>query len=344
MRFLVEPWERMSGGAAQQVYLLTGADGVVQAEIWPEIGCNCLRWRVRGAADPIDLLYIVPDWENNPAPNRSGIPILFPFPNRIRGGHFVWNNQEYQLQGNDPGGRNAIHGFACRRPWRVKKTNSAENLATLTAEFQLSVDAPDDLPLWPGDVRLTMRFLLAPDTLSLSATMENPGDQPVPVGLGYHPYFRVPFDPAGEAGACEVTVPAGSMWELRENLPTGRKLVLDAARSLRAPRKFAELVIDDLYTDLDTPSDEIQLNPRGSLRQPGVGSLDVWTTAAFREMVVFTPPTRQSICLEPYTCATDAINLHAQGIDAGLIVLEPGEARTEFVVLRWAGDGAQVIK
>ena len=45
----------------------------------------------------------------------------------------------------------------------------------------------------------------------------------------------------------------------------------------------------------------------------------------FRELVVYTPPNRASICFEPYTCPTDAVNLQAQGIDAGLIVLKPGQ-------------------
>jgi len=34
----------------------------------------------------------------------------------------------------------------------------------------------------------------------------------------------------------------------------------------------------------------------------------------------------EAICLEPYTCTTDAINLQQQGLDAGLRVLEPGES------------------
>src|SRR5262245_5737295 len=193
MRFLIEPIERTAGGVKQQVYLLTSHDTKVQAEVWPHLGCNCLRWCVRGPSEPLDLLYVAPDWENNPIPTRSGIPVLFPFPNRIRDGRFAWGGRTYTHPLNDPAGRNSIHGFACRRPWRVTNTNSADDLATLTAEFQASVDAPDQLDLWPSDYKLTLRILLAPDSLSLSATMTNPGNKPLPVGLGYHPYFKLPL-------------------------------------------------------------------------------------------------------------------------------------------------------
>ena len=47
--------------------------------------------------------------------------------------------------------------------------------------------------------------------------------------------------------------------------------------------------------------------------------------AQFRELVIYTPPGRDTICFEPYTCPTDAINLEARDIPAGVIVLAPDE-------------------
>src|SRR5262249_48691167 len=138
MKFLVERSVHKTGGAEQDVYLLTSEDDTRQAEVWPAAGCNCLRWRVSGPAGPLEVLYAAADWETNPVPTRSGIPILFPFPNRIRDGRFSWAGREYQLPGNDPIKKNAIHGFACRRPWRVKNSNAKDDLATLTAEFRAS--------------------------------------------------------------------------------------------------------------------------------------------------------------------------------------------------------------
>jgi aldose 1-epimerase len=62
--------------------------------------------------------------------------------------------------------------------------------------------------------------------------------------------------------------------------------------------------------------------------------LGLYVSPDFRELVVFTPPHRQAIALEPYTCATDAINLQTQGIDAGLLVLRPGEEWKGVVEMR----------
>jgi aldose 1-epimerase len=51
-------------------------------------------------------------------------------------------------------------------------------------------------------------------------------------------------------------------------------------------------------------------------------------SADFQELVAFTPPWTSAICLEPYTCTTDAINLQQQGFEAGLRILQPGETWT----------------
>src|SRR5688500_9381880 len=96
------------------IYELQAGDS--RALIWPAFGFNCLSWQI---GDGTDLLWSDPDVFQNPLPTRNGVPILFPFPNRIRDGKFTWNGRGYQLPINGPNGRHAIHGFACYRPWRV---------------------------------------------------------------------------------------------------------------------------------------------------------------------------------------------------------------------------------
>jgi aldose 1-epimerase len=71
----------------------------------------------------------------------------------------------------------------------------------------------------------------------------------------------------------------------------------------------------------------------GSLIE-GQTSLSLSFSPNFRDLVVFTPPHRQAIALEPYTCTTDAINLQARGIDAGWLVLEPGRVWRGQVEIR----------
>src|SRR6266404_2425220 len=131
MSFQVESSKCRAGGREHRVAVLSHADGSVMAEVWPSFGCNCLRWRVHG----LDLLYVSPDWQSNPVPTRTGIPVLFPFPNRIRDGRITWNGRDHKLPIQGPGGKHAIHGFACRKPWLVIGSEANERRAMLTAEF-----------------------------------------------------------------------------------------------------------------------------------------------------------------------------------------------------------------
>jgi aldose 1-epimerase len=292
-----------------------------RAEVTPDLGGNCFRWQITEAGRPVDLLYSDPAVFPDGRPTRSGIPVLFPFPNRIRDGRFTWDGKTYQLPLNDSSGKNAIHGFACRSPWRTLATGADATAAWVTMEFQASLDVPASRQLWPADHRLTLTVRLQADRLRLEASVTNPDRAPLPFGLGYHPYFQVgtPDD--------MVFAPAGSYWELRDSLPTGRRLPLDAARDLNRPRPVRELQLDDVLSELPPGT----VSPEGMIVRGQCGRVSLWSSRMFRELVAFTPPHRQAVCLEPYTCTTDAVNLEQQGIDVGWLVLAPGNSQVAVV-------------
>jgi aldose 1-epimerase len=234
---------------------------------------------------------------------------------------------------NDPAGKNAIHGFACRRPWRVVSQGADDAAAWVTGEFRLSQDAPEARDLWPADCTIRVTYWLQWKSLRIQAVVENPDRVHLPFGLGYHPYFQTPPTPGRNASECFVAADAARYWELRDSLPTGTLLPVDMARDLRSRRPVLDLPLDDVFHPEPGGKEFApDLVVRGSLWE-GAGLrafLRLETAPDFRELVVFTPPHRQAIALEPYTCTTDAINLQQQGVDAGLRVLEPGE--------QWAGE------
>jgi aldose 1-epimerase len=289
-------------------------DSGSRLEVWPAMGFNAYRWTVGGE----ELLYRDPAFFDEVKPTRSGWPILFPFPNRIRDGRFTWSGKEYQLPKNDPSGKNAIHGFVASRPWRVVDHRADVVDARLTAEFESVRDGSEVVNLWPGAFRLRVAYrLLGRSHLRVEATVENPGAAPLPFGLGYHPYFRVA--PFGGEKAC-IEIEGGKQWKLEDNLPTGATAAFSQTKH---ERRFAEVQLDHLFTDV--PISRHDTRQCGSIESEDGRRLVVEAGRDFRELVVFTPPHRQAICFEPYTCITDAINLQQQGVDSGLYILAPGE-------------------
>src|SRR5260370_8872909 len=121
-----------------------------RAEVWPGLGFNCFSWQAVATGQALDLLYADPNLFRDGRPTRSGIPILFPFPNRIRGGRFTWDGKDYHLPCNEGNGKNAIHGFACQRTWRVLDSGANDNSSWVTGMFLGSLDPAANAPLCPA--------------------------------------------------------------------------------------------------------------------------------------------------------------------------------------------------
>jgi aldose 1-epimerase len=320
-------------GLDPTLIVLEDGNGAV-AEVWPALGFNCIRWQAVRDGQPLELLYADPALFNNGRPTRSGIPVLFPFPNRIRDGRFSWQGREYSLPCIDGTKKNAIHGFACRVPWRVIDRGGDGESAWVTGEFRCSLDDPHSRPLWPADHQLRLTIRLGRAILRVEAVVHNPDTVPLPFGLGYHPYFRLPFAGKTPADDCTVEVPGAEFWELNESLPTGNRRPVDASRNLNRPRRMGELALDDVLTALPARAARMDgLIERAAISGDAGRPMRMFCSPVFREMVVFNPPHREAFCIEPYTCTTDAINLQQRGIDAGWLVLEPGASWSAVVEL-----------
>lgn len=297
-----------------------------RARILPGVGFNCFSLQIPVNGEIVEALEAEPGFEmGDKRGTRSGIPWLFPFPNRIEKGRYTWKGKNYQLPVSDAFG-NAIHGFVMDRPWRVVGADSQ----SAVAEFQLSIDSPDRLELWPSDFLLEVRYTLREACLRADVRIVNAGDQALPWGLGTHPYFKTPLGSQSQMGQCLVQVPAATTWELNDCLPTGRVLPVDSSKDLRQGAELEGLKLDDVLTGIETTGRTVVT----SLFDPAAGIMVTQITdSIFRECVVFTPPNRPCVCIEPYTCVTNAINLEPQGIDAGWRVLPVGgEFRTWFEI------------
>lgn len=297
--------------------------GGQRVRIVPELGATLIEYWVLHGGEEVPLLDPPPDLASvAQQPMRWGCPILFPFPGRIRDAKFVFKGRPYALTESLLEGHH-IHGLVHRRPWRIERCQTGPTGAIVTLRL-CSRDFPEIKKQYPFPFEIAVEYSLTAAGLAISMDVRNAGRRALPMGLGLHPYFRLPLDPSTPREACRIRVPARARWELEQLVPTGQVIPVSGSFDLRAGRTLDGLELDDIFTDLEEVLGDAPV--RCDLEDTAARlRIVVEAAASFREIVVYTPPGRPSVCVEPYTCGADAPNLTARGIDAGLRVLKPRE-------------------
>ena len=296
---------------------ISDANGA-RAKILPGVGFNCYSFEAATSSGPLEVLWSAPEFaQGHGRPSASGIPLMFPFAGRIRGTSFRFEGKTYTLEAGDGLG-NAIHGFVIGRPWRV--TQRAEN--RVTGQFQASVDEASLLKHWPSDFRISAEYRFEDNKLVSEFQIENPDARPLPFGFGTHGYFRVPLG-GPSAEHCRVMVPVDANWELEALLPTGKKSPSPLAAELSRGMPISAMKLDDVFGGLQFDNHRATTavsDPRGK------HTLTMTFDDQFAACVVFNPPHREAVCIEPYTTVPDPFTLREKGIDPNLRILAPGQA------------------
>lgn len=104
---------------------------------------------------------------------------LVPFVNRVRGGAFSFRGREVRLTPNMAGDPSPLHGQGWLAPWDVMAHRPA------AAELRFRHEAGE----WPWAYEARQRFGLDDGGLDVALSCRNLSDEPMPCGLGLHPYF-----------------------------------------------------------------------------------------------------------------------------------------------------------
>ena len=308
-------------GVEHQVYSIE-QEGKAIAEIVPALGNNCYLFKVADGETWINLIDPPPDLATlEELPTAYGNPILFPFPNRIRNGTWQFEGETYQFD-KAPESPTTIHGLLLNLPYQVENHVADENGATLVCSLD-SEHFPDVIRQYPFPFKIEIAYTVKDAVLTMEISIKNTGDENMPMGFGIHPYFSTNLTGAADASQALITVPAAKYWELDDVLvPTGKQNDVTGTLDLRNGQPFGKLKLDHVFTDVQL----VDGVSRCLIENRDTGhTLVMESDAIFRELVVYTPPDRDSICFEPYTCPTDAINLEARDSPAGVIVLAPDE-------------------
>lgn len=304
---------------------LHASDSASTARISVERGFNCFSFVADVDGRSVDVIDSQPGFENGDGrESGNGIPLLFPFPNRIRAGKYSWAGRDYLLPEGLVGcnNGNAIHGFCLDRPWRV--IDSGSDFAV--GEFRLSQDAPDRRELWPADFVIRCRYEVTGSSLRSRFEIINPDTVALPWGLGTHAYFKLPLSAESRADQCLLVAPPTTQYELIECLPTGQRSSLPGDFELNEGVRFGSRKLDDVFGGV--PADLVECT---MMDEPAGLQVVQRNPGSFRELVIYTPPNRDAVCFEPYTCITDAVNLEQQGVETGWRTLGPGESFSTWI-------------
>ena len=231
--------------------------------------------------------------------------LLFPFPNRLDRGRYDWLGQTYQFPLNNAATENAIHGFVRSEAFEVEYVFLAKDHASILCSYTYE----GGLDYYPFPFTLEVEYLIHDNgTFTLEAVCRNMHDRPIPIGFGWHPYFRL----TDRADTHRMQLPACGKVEISDRMiPTGQRTgYSDFSR---------KKLVGDTFLDNCFQAD--QQTGTYALKLDGVGGRRLSVKASARQFPyfqVFTPPHRESIALEPMSCNVDAFNN-----EQGLVTLEP---------------------
>ncbi len=268
----------------------------LHAEVDP-LGAQLSVLKDRGG---LDLL-----WNGDPSIWSGRAPILFPIVGELAGGKYRLAGEVYHL---------SRHGFARGKRFEVVHST------TTTALFRLKADE-STLPIYPFHFELDVRFAIHGAALTVSSSVRNIGDTPMPASFGYHPAFRWPL-PYGRERSAHVIEFASD-----EPAPIRRLNAIGLLRPESDPTPVAgnRLVLTDALFEHDAIIfDRVRSRsvtygaasgPRIRVEYPDSPYLGVWTRK----------PGAPFICIEPWHGLADPDGFSGElTTKPGVFIVAPG--------------------
>lgn len=335
-----------------------GQTAFVRAQILPGRGMMPLQVQaylpLRGVtplfeAPPPDKTREILDGESGDfVGNRSfllGGAILLPYANRIRGilspdGKTIETGilgRRVRLPANAGGRRPgteryAMHGLILASRAGEVRQQTTDEADSVSATFR----AGDFGGRWLSQTEIAFEEVLESRAFTLRVTAKNTGDELLPMGIGWHPYFAVP---SGRREEALLRIPARQrvlVNDYDEVLPTGEVAPVAGTPydfSTTGGRPLGDLFLDDCFVDLETSPEghvvaEI-VDPAASY-----GLRVVATSPEVRAIQVYAPPDKAFVALEPQLNWADPFGSQwGPDVDTGMVRLAPGESVTYSVRL-----------
>lgn len=282
-----------------------------QRAVITEVGAT-LRTYVKGGVPVIE------GYAADEIPTGARGHFLYPWPNRVAPEPWTFSGRTAIPIIDDLPTMTHNHGIAKWRPFRVEAVNQNRCVLTLLLH---------PVPEYPFLTEVSVAYHLGPMGLTVTTSVVNRDQVPVPFGVGFHPYIAV-TTPTIEGATLEI--PARAYVQTDERLlPTGAILpVAGTELDFNRAKTVNGHVLDVTYAELIR--DESGLFTTVLTDRDGQ-SVEMQQDRNFPYLQIFTGDTlekgriRTGVAIEPMTCPPEALR---SGKD--LLVLEPGQ--------HWAGS------
>jgi aldose 1-epimerase len=303
-------------------------------------------------------------------PGLNGIPLLAPFANRLDEQAFYANGVKYNFDmelGNVRGAAIPIHGYLSEaKDWKLVEVRADANAAWVTSKLDFYRN-PRWMKQFPFAHTIQMTYRLQDGVLEVRTGVENLSTEPMPLAIGFHPYFQLTDSIREE---WRVSVGAKSQWLLAPNLiPTGETQPIQKIFPDPHAVALKDFDLDHVFGDLERDAQgRAVVSVTGKTQQ-----LDVLLGPNYRAVVLYSPnpanargggrgagrgqaspsaaaapaapgvpltgapnnvPNRGFIAIEPMVGITNSMNLAHKGLYKELQSVPPGGTWEESFWLR----------
>ncbi|MBQ4145019.1 MAG: aldose 1-epimerase [Clostridia bacterium] len=297
--------------------------GEYVAKINVSRGGNCIS--LRNTRHDASLLREL-DTDGEPDnPYLYGMPILFPT-NRISGGRFEFEGREYVFDINEPETNCHLHGHIHEKAFEV--ADEGEDYISCIYKS----DGKDTG--FPHKFRIKMDYSLSKKGLLHKTEIANLSNQNMPIFLGFHTTFRIPFMKNSLPDDIRISAQIGEEIErnMSEYLPTGRMVKNDVTQ------KFHNGTFKPFEKKISCHANSVEKGLIEIIDNRQKIKLVYENDLKYKFRLFYNGNADEYICLEPMTCMANCQNSSFDREYAGFDYIEPGKTK-EYISKIYIEEG-----
>jgi aldose 1-epimerase len=237
--------------------------------------------------------------------------ILFPWTGRVENRQYTFHKKKYKLVDEDNKNPYALHGLVKNQNFTLLKRT--KNSVKLELKLKASKFKAKGYPF--GAV-ISVVYTLLNNGFSVYTAVTNNGEETLPFGLGFHPYFCLDVDKIDDL---YLEIPAKSLIEFDSNLkPTGKIINIEKSDFDYSKLKLiGNQQIDNCFTGLNYKNNEAittlkNLKTNHQIRiiqDKNMPYIQVYSSDTIKKENY-----RKGIAIEPQTCCGYALNIPELGL------------------------------